>query len=112
MIKPIFILAVTITLAACQTKPIEQLSYSETKELAAKLHKICQDQGVKENTSEMKICIQQELNREAYTRRDNAIKLQRASQALASGSQQLGQSMQSSNKMVTCNTYGRTTTCY
>jgi hypothetical protein len=112
MIKRFFVLFSVLALTGCQTNPIEQLSYSETKELAAKLHKICQDQGVKENTSEMKLCIQQELSREAYTRRDNAIKLQRASQALASGSQQLGQSMQSSNKMVTCNTYGRTTTCY
>ncbi len=59
-------------LAACQSKPIEQMSYSETKALALQLHQRCADQGAPQGSPEFDICMKQEISREASIRNERA----------------------------------------
>ncbi len=59
-------------LAACQSKPIEQMSYTESKALFAELHKRCAAQGAPIGSPENDACIKQELGREASIRQENA----------------------------------------
>lgn len=66
---PIALLAI---LAGCQSKPIEQMSYTETKQLAQQLHKRCADQGAPQGSPEFDICMKQEIGREASIRQENA----------------------------------------
>lgn len=59
-------------LSSCQSKPIEQMSYTETKALAQQLHKRCADQGAPPGSSEFDACMRQEVSREASIRNENA----------------------------------------
>lgn len=59
-------------LAGCQSKPIEQLSYTETKQLAQQLHKRCADQGAPQGSAEFELCMKQEIGREASIRNERA----------------------------------------
>lgn len=60
-----------ISLAGCQaSKPIEQMSYSESKALAAELHKRCAAQGFPQGDPEFNACMKQEINREASVRNE------------------------------------------
>ncbi|RWO34732.1 MAG: hypothetical protein EOS10_00045 [Mesorhizobium sp.] len=70
-----YMLAVVL-LAGCQSKPIEQLSYSETKELAKQLHQRCAAQGAPRGSAEFDACMKQEVSREGSIRRDAAARRQ------------------------------------
>lgn len=70
-----YILAVLL-LAGCQSKPIEQMSYSETKELAKQLHQRCAAQGAPQGSPEFEGCMKQEVGREASLRRERHDRLQ------------------------------------
>ena len=61
-----------MVLAGCQSKPIEQMSYSETKALALQLHKRCADQGAPQGSVEFDACMKQEISREASIRHEKA----------------------------------------
>lgn len=66
-------------LVSCQTKQIDELSYSERKELAAQIAKRCADQGYPDGHKEQESCIRQEISKE-YADRQNA-RLRRANAA-------------------------------
>lgn len=61
-----------LLLTGCQSKTIEQLSYSETKVLAKQLHDRCAAQGVPQGHSEFDACMRQEISREASIRHEAA----------------------------------------
>lgn len=63
-------LIAAVALCGCQSKQISEMSYSETKELAAVIVKRCLKQGVKENSREMQLCTQQEVSRENAMRKN------------------------------------------
>jgi hypothetical protein len=81
-------------LASCQTTPVQQLSYSETKTLAKQLHQRCADQGIPMGHAEFDACMQQEVSREAYTHHANQQRQQHARMALAAGLAGAGAGMQ------------------
>lgn len=58
-----------LTLAACQTKTVEEMSYSERKELAGQIAARCYAQGVKAGSPEYEQCSAVEVQREAAMRR-------------------------------------------
>lgn len=59
-----------LALGGCQTKQIEEMSYSERKALASDIQKRCYAQGVKPGSSEYEACARVEIQREDYTRRN------------------------------------------
>lgn len=59
-----------VILAGCQSKPVEQMSYSEIKQLAATLEKRCGAQGYARGHPEFMSCVRQEFNREYSTRQE------------------------------------------
>jgi hypothetical protein len=65
------LLAAVAALTGCQSKPLEQMSYTEFKALAAEIQQRCYDQGAT-NRREFDICVQQEITREQSTRAANA----------------------------------------
>lgn len=112
-----------VLLTGCQTKPIQQMSYSEIVELAAQIKKRCEDQGARPPSTEWKLCTQQEISRERslrVTNRENAARFQAA---LAQGMQNVSDNyarsaaITAANRPVNC-THRSTgagtvrTTCY
>lgn len=105
-----------LSLSACQTKPIEQMSYTEVKALAGEIQKRCYAQGVKPNSREYDMCIRQEISREQSTRVAN----RQRQIALGEAISEAGANMQRNaamNRPVNCTSsrgYGTTinTTCY
>lgn len=101
-------LLVLLVLAGCQTKPIEEMSYSERKALAEQLTKRCYDQGVKPGSAEFRDCAAVEVQREAYTRRANNERVRRGLRGIGAGLASAGQSYNRSaasmgtNRTVTC----------
>lgn len=77
----IFVLAIAIS--GCQSKPIQQMSYAETKALALELHKRCAAEGAPQGSPEFDACMQQEVNREVATRQANADARRRLGDGLA-----------------------------
>jgi hypothetical protein len=65
-----FLVGLVLLLAGCESTPVEQMSYSETKELALRLHKRCADEGAPQGSKEFDACMRQELSREASLRRE------------------------------------------
>lgn len=59
-----------LLLASCQTKQIDEMTYSETKALAAEIVQRCVAQGVKPDTPEMQLCTKQEVSRENSIRKN------------------------------------------
>jgi hypothetical protein len=112
----IAILASLVAAAAgCQSKPIQQMSYSETKALALELHKRCAAEGAPQGSPEFDACMQQEVNREVATRQANAD----ARQRLAAGLANVGANMQrnAARRPINCTStpgYGGavSTSCY
>ncbi|TLX12285.1 hypothetical protein [Rhizobium sp. MHM7A] len=86
--------AISVILTACQSKPVDQLSYSEMKSLSLELHQRCWAQGVKSDTPEMKACLQQEFTRESSMRNSNYQARQAIGDALIAGGQGYNQGMQ------------------
>ncbi len=64
-------LAPIILLAACAEKPIDQMNYSEREELAQKLIKNCEAQGIDLYSPEMDVCYKIEVEREAKRRQSS-----------------------------------------
>lgn len=61
--------AAALVLAGCAAdKPLDQLSYTELKDVAAKVGARCEAQGIKRGSPEWTPCVQQEINREKATR--------------------------------------------
>ncbi|MGR9462117.1 hypothetical protein [Rhizobium leguminosarum] len=86
--------ALSLVLTSCQSKPVNELSYSELKSLSLELHKRCWAQGVKSDTPEMKLCLQQEFTRESSIRNDNLQARQAMGAALIANGQAYNQGMQ------------------
>lgn len=76
----------------CQTKQIQEMSYSEKQKLAGEIVQRCIDQGVKHDTPEMRACLQSEVQREHYTRQQNEIRLRRSMAAIGTGLNNVSQS--------------------
>lgn len=57
-----------VALCSCVGKPVQEMTYTERRELAGQLVKRCQDQGVKLQTPEMSECTKQEALREVTIR--------------------------------------------
>lgn len=70
--KRIALVVMAMVVAGCQSKPIEQMSYTELNQLSGEIVKRCYAQGVKPRTHEMQICTQQEITREQANRAANA----------------------------------------
>jgi len=66
------LLGMVLALTGCQSKPVEQMSYSEIKALAASLEKQCNAQGYARGHPEFKACVRQEFDREYSTRQEAA----------------------------------------
>lgn len=82
-------LLISAILSGCQTKPIEAMSYAEKIELGKKLQAICEKHGLEPLTEAYNTCFRTELNREAYQRKQNAVKGQQAAQAFSEGMQNM-----------------------
>jgi hypothetical protein len=73
------VLVFAVALAGCQSKPVEQMSYSEVRALAHDINKRCNDQGVFGPSAEFDACTRQEISREKsiraanYARRQSAV---------------------------------------
>jgi hypothetical protein len=72
MTKAVFAVVALVFLAGCQTKTVEEMSYSERQSLAAQIQQRCYDQGVKPGSKEFVACSQVEVNAEAAKRRRQA----------------------------------------
>lgn len=59
-------------LAGCQTKTVEEMSYSERKVLVAEIQSRCYAQGVKPASPEYEQCSAVEVQREVATRKRRA----------------------------------------
>ncbi|EJB03750.1 hypothetical protein Rleg9DRAFT_2587 [Rhizobium leguminosarum bv. trifolii WSM597] len=92
--KLVVVAAFSLVLASCQDRPIDELSYSELKSLSLELHKRCWAQGVKSDTPEMKMCLQQEFTRESSIRSNNLQARQAMGEALIAGGQGYNQGLQ------------------
>jgi hypothetical protein len=77
-IQVVVVFAAAVVLAACQSKEVSEMSYSETKNLAIQKNKECIAQGVKPGTDEMKMCVTHEMNREAAVRSNKNARLRAA----------------------------------
>lgn len=58
-------------LAACQTKPIETMNYTERKALVAGYIDACRKQGISLESPEMQTCVKVEIDRDFATRERN-----------------------------------------
>lgn len=72
--KHFAILAAAFLLTACQAKTLQELSYSETKQVFSAIHQRCTDQGIPPGHPEREACIKQELTKEDATRRAEVAK--------------------------------------
>ena len=81
-----------VFISGCQTKQIQEMSYSEKQKLAGEIVQRCVDQGVKSGTAEMAACTQSEVIRENYTRQKNEIQLRRGMAAIGTGLSNASQS--------------------
>ncbi|MDW9814924.1 hypothetical protein GOB25_07550 [Sinorhizobium meliloti] len=85
-----------LSLAACQTQPVEEMSYAEQGKLAAQIEKRCTDQGYPRGSAQFAPCIKHEINRELAMRQNAQENADRARLAFASGLSTMGQGMQNS----------------
>ncbi|RWM76489.1 MAG: hypothetical protein EOR81_22825 [Mesorhizobium sp.] len=95
--------AALLTIAGCQTKPLSEMSYAESKQYVAQLIDRCQKEGVT-SRQEMELCVHQEA-RADEAKRVNAIATRRA----------IGRALQaaaaSQPRTTTCNRFGNTVNC-
>lgn len=101
-------MALVLALAGCQTKPVDEMSYTEVKQLAGQIVDRCVAQGIKENTREMTACSQQEARREVVTRQRMRQRQRAMGAALAQGlgdysqQQQRNAAIAAANRPVNC----------
>lgn len=93
----IVLTASLVVLSACQTKTVEELSYSERKDLAQQIAQRCYAQGVKPGSAEYEQCSVVEVQSEA-ARRQRAARVQDARRA--------------ADVTTTCQSFGAMVTCY
>ena len=110
-----------IALSGCQTKQIQEMNYTERKQLAAELEKRCLEQGVKAKSPEMSNCFAAEVQREQYTRFQNGERLSNGFAAMGQGISNASQSyataaQAANNRQISCTSqrYGTMvrTNCY
>lgn len=87
--------AAALLLTGCNSTPIEELTYSQTKALAAELHKRCAEQGAPPGSPDFDACMRQELTREQAIRYRNRERRRAFADALGA----MGESMQRSAAM-------------
>ncbi|WP_395449960.1 hypothetical protein ACHMW7_09185 [Aminobacter sp. UC22_36] len=80
------------------------MSYTETKQVFASLHKRCEAQGIAKGHPEFDACMQQEINREVATRNANALKRQQFGDAMADvgADMQANAAARANNRPVQC----------
>lgn len=106
--KRIALIAMAMAAAGCQSKPIEQMSYTELNQLSGEIVKRCYAQGVKPRTREMQICTQQEITREQATRAANTQRRIAFGQAMSNMGDQMQQNarnqavINSMNRPINC----------
>lgn len=93
--KRIFLLAL-LALTGCQSKPVNEMSYSELKVYAADLNRRCYEQGVTAK-SELHLCVRQEAIADEYKRRRAIETQRRIGQAIADA----GAAMEASRPVTT-----------
>lgn len=69
--QSVILAALAVFLVGCQSKPIEQMSYTEVQAVAAQIQKRCEAQGVRKGDKNYEMCIRQEINRETSIRQAN-----------------------------------------
>lgn len=90
----VVILVLALAVSGCAAKQINELSYSELKQVAAKIDAACDAAGAKVGTPERKICVDQEIQREDAERKNSAVqaaRFRRGMSAMGDGLQQAGQ---------------------
>lgn len=93
--KILIVMVAVAALAACQSKEVAEMSYSEVKDLVAKKGQECMAQGVKPHTPEMQTCVNHEMNAEQTRRKNMNARLQAAA-----------------NSSTYCHGFGNTVTCF
>jgi hypothetical protein len=86
------VIATLLLLGGCQTKPVNEMSYTEQNVWASGIVKACRDQKVPE--PQMNDCIRVEAIRDMTERHSSAVRSQRMREALADGLTGMGASMQ------------------
>ncbi len=114
MKKIVMLAALAALIAGCQSKSVDEMSYSEVKQYAAALVDRCKAQGAKDG-AEMQTCINQEARSDEYKRRKAIHDRQVIGAAIAAAGDGYAKGMQA-NRPVNCTStgYGTTvrTTCY
>lgn len=104
-------------LAACETRPLNELTYAEQQEMIVKLTANCAAAGVTTKSPKYETCMQAEINAENAKRVNN----REGIRALGDGMAEAGDNYSAAaraNRPMTCTTnrgigYGSsTTTCY
>lgn len=72
-------------LAGCQSKQIEEMSYTERNDLAKQIAQRCADQGFADRHPQQDACIKAEVDREVSMRRNAQVRAENARIALANG---------------------------
>lgn len=88
--RTFLVVAALLPLAACQTKPIAEMGYSERQALANQIIDRCLAQGVPLQSRQMEACLKAEVQSEHATRSRNLERRQR----FADGLGQVGEDMQ------------------
>lgn len=105
----VVVLLAVFVMSGCQTKQIQEMSYKEKQDLAGQIVMRCVDQGLKNDTPEMRACIASEVHRENYMRQKNKAQFNRSMAAIGAG---LGNASRSYSTAASQPTYGSTTvTC-
>lgn len=72
MNRPVIFMLLTLVLVGCATtKPVDQMSYSEVRDLAAQIDQRCIAQGIPRNSPEFPICTKQEAGKEVSIRKES-----------------------------------------
>lgn len=103
MIRMIIALALIVPLSGCAEKTIDELTYSERKELALGFIQNCRDQGLSDDSPEMVDCFNIEADRETIRREKSVERAQLTALALNEGAKSFENSArQSYRQPVNC----------
>lgn len=87
----IAILIISVCLAGCAEKQINELSYAELKQVAARIDAACDAASAKAGTPERQMCVNQEISRENAERQASLVRearFRRGMSAMGDGLQQ------------------------
>lgn len=82
-----------LAVAGCQTKQLDELSYTERKALGKTIAQRCIDQGITKKGPEADACLRAEVEREFATRERNREKGRHAAMAFSQGFSNYGRAM-------------------